>query len=1645
MESPNRQAVKLLREQRRRRKRTAVFLCMAGVVAVGTVMALRMSGRAMNNQVLDCVLTHELTHQHTESCYYTPPQEGAQKVLVCGTADFVVHKHDPEKCFDKMGNLVCMLPEIEEHVHTEECCQEQKVLTCNLQEGDGGHVHLDSCYGPDYSAQPVCGLEESFGHTHDNNCYNENEQLVCEQEESEGHTHNESCYPQILTCGMEDGDGGHVHSDICYTMESTTICGKREVQLHTHSEECYLHDVDELSEDQVQELTGKGVDVTNMTFAASEEVPSEVNRVLDQSGAPILKCGTLQVLEHVHGDNCYMDVGTEGELVSQLGSGSEGAEMPGQRTAVYQGASMRVTAIYDGEDFPENARINVERVDEEGGLPEKQEQLNNAMPDQGLELMALLKVTVSGIDDVPVLSEPIRLIVEPSQQGKVMAAAWYDSSEGLSEQGIYMQSEDPDLELLELTEQENGGFAAEVYPGALVGVARQPVVEEDSEMTPAPAEDNSANAGQGADNVVLNISQSFKYEDDDYTMVFNVNGIARPKDGAEQPAETETEPEGAEPEEDEPISAVEADPIDTETAEPEDDTAAVSDDGDNIYFPETNQAGEDVESDAAGSPETEEHAAQASPTPMPTARPIFDIEPAETTVTVKGDVLPANVLDDPENPLGMLVERMAEDSAEYGMYADYAGEEDADNGLPGLKVMSYALYYKGTELDISDCTVTLEITAKDKLVMAAATLEESQEAMAAEDAEAASVTMLTIVPVEAAEEDAAEGEEEVYSIPATSAMLSQVDLETKLLDIANENVSSDSPVKANAAIALGSQSDTRSVHTVLRTAGQKSGSIEIDKDHFGVTADTKDNPKFTVQYYALLDVVNKHYKGSDVLNVIDTSGGKLPHNGESGTVSPNGNELMGLKIVDNKVQKTPEWHEIYSEVTSKYIERPNLEYFKPVGTEAFYSLKQIWVLKEGRDPNGNNVNDWYVYGISSLGNSTDFTNVGDFARCHFTNKPNTNANVSEADRYKPFNDDENWYFPIEKGEGDEIKTVIRLIFEPTVSDENNPVDVDANFYDYDISSGRMYKNVSNAISNSSSGITGTGNQLNNTLYYAYTKQAGINSSGNYSGTGTKLAFGNVNTGTTMGENLWDGNLLNKSNKSRSYNGCTFGLVTGLEDGKIKYAAGVNAPNLFNDGDATGKTSYDEGQYSLKFNRVGDTYTLTAVNGTGATNLDSFNHPSPNDTTTHTHIWTNDFWPMDSASSYGTDGHDMKFGSYQQREYRAYAGSTTTGEPGSKSGSKKAFPYSDDGQDHNSYFGMNFSVIFDLTTEYEGPLEYLFFGDDDMWVFLTQVDENGTPIEGAETKLICDIGGVHSSVGEYVDLWDYVGEDKGTEFVKNPDYVSTKDDTKFHGIAHYKLDFFYTERGASGSTCWMQYTLPSVRSATSTQTEDELRRLVIKKEVTKTPVSGEFGQGDKEQYGDSNDNFLFKLTLKDSNGNKLSNNYSYFKYSENEDAGGEESENSNYFEAVLLDPEVVSNGAYFTLKHGEYIVIDHLPVNTRFTIEECGVYDKLDESPADRKINLVLKNGEYDYDVSATIKQGNDDSVPMHTEVTDKGEKIFSGVISDNTSASVLMDNNFKTYELPKTGGIGTWGITGAGALMILGAGCLLARKRAKKN
>lgn len=1683
MESPNRQAVKLLREQRKRKKRIAAFLCMAGVVVVGTVMALRMSGRAMNNMALDCVLTHDLPHQHSEACYYTPPEEGAQKVLVCGMADFVVHKHDPETCFDKSGNLVCMLPEIEEHTHTEECYQNQQVLSCGMQEGEGGHVHSDSCYGPDYSAEPTCGLEESEGHTHGEDCYDDEGKLICELEENEGHTHDGSCYPKVLVCGFEEGDGGHVHSDACYSTEAILTCGKNEVHLHTHTEECYLHTVDQPDQLQAQELAEMGIDVSQMTFNSSGEAPEENNRVLSADGRPVLKCGQMQVAEHVHGDGCFISVGPEGSMIAGLESGGEDAEMPGQRTAVYQDSGIRATAIYNGADFPENARVSVERVDESEGLPGKQEELSGMLQDEELQLKALLKVTVSMPDGNYELSEPVRLIVEPAGKGEVTAAAWYDSSVSDGEQTFFTQSVKSAPELLEVTVLEEGGVEAGVSPGAVIGIAQRPASEDNSAVNSGSDDNNSSNnndtdsdrpesTAKPAAGTVVSISQDFEYEDEDYSMVFHIDGIARPKTGAavdagqpEEDALEDTVPESTPEPAAEPTAEPEGESgaEDGETSAPAADTEPGADDGsggEELYFSAQAQTEDDADENSAAEPDgTEKPEPTPDPEPEPSAWP--EEETAGTaTVTVAGvDALPANVLDDPEHPLGLKVERVPEESAVFGMYADNVKIDNTENDLPDMKVMSYALYYKGMELDMSQCTVNLEVKARPRLLRTAAKITDGQSAGAGEqEAPVAIAVMTTGSGVQENDPDAgekvftAQNNGQQATAPIADQQTQADELISSCIDSSLDCSYAAAPLDENngsVALTLQGSAANSSVMTIYDSNvplaanevyetedaedesfaedteavddGEDSSDVKAPdgrsgegddetiifydgENTFVVVATTAHNPSFNVEYYAVLDKVKEYTEGEienfptneknqnekdkaikrlGYLPVIDTrkeKSGELPQNGKTP-------QITYLKVEGTNIETEKRLTQIYDTMTNQtYFKRPSLPYFMPGDdVEKSYDLKQIWVTRKGEETPeiyGNvDVTDKDGTHMPTH-NSTAAADIAFTNRDDLRNKPG----------YIYVSDD----------------CTIKLIFVP----KDNSFKVDTNFYDYDITDGKE----------------GDGKYWVNEKW-GHGK--GINSDDNYEKNdegevvGTRYAFGNGDSSvkTGLGDILWGSNELNKRNdKGGGYQGCTFGLVTGGNEETVTFANGIAAPKLFGQDEAKGKIRYagEKGKNELGFIQYGDTYTLdfAKVSGNEIGNLSGLGNVG-----NYAHIWTNNFWPMDKVRA---NAKDPKYGHERPQYYYKYEDSNKNEKTGDT-----LFNLSDDGQDRNSFFGMNFSVNFTLTKDYTGPLEYLFFGDDDMWVFL-------------DGELVCDIGGVHSSVGEIVNLWDYVSRPTGDEKVT------------------HRLDFFYTERGAYGSTCWMQYTLPSVQAVGQALTSGKYGSLRFEKLVNNQIMDGGLsGENGKSGYDNTEETFLFSIKLTNSAGEPLSSGFRYLKYDEEgnlqkipiykDDGNIDESQDNglitgggvggNESEEGEGKGPALYNGAYFTLKKGEYIEVPSLPRGTKFIITEEGVLKEGQQPVYDEE----KKQWEY----TTKAKSDQEHQYDYFVDGEKISSNVYEGTIPTDETVDAKVDvkfaNTYYSFELPETGGTGTWMFTGAGALMLLAAGCLVMRKRTNKN
>lgn len=110
---------------------------------------------------LTCQLSDE-PHQHADGCYKwnkvltcelstEPEAEPAERQLICGEEEIILHKHTQESCFETDGNgnpyLICDKIQVLEHVHTEACFQtseepgDMEALSCNLEE----HTHSAAC------------------------------------------------------------------------------------------------------------------------------------------------------------------------------------------------------------------------------------------------------------------------------------------------------------------------------------------------------------------------------------------------------------------------------------------------------------------------------------------------------------------------------------------------------------------------------------------------------------------------------------------------------------------------------------------------------------------------------------------------------------------------------------------------------------------------------------------------------------------------------------------------------------------------------------------------------------------------------------------------------------------------------------------------------------------------------------------------------------------------------------------------------------------------------------------------------------------------------------------------------------------------------------------------------------------------------------------------------------------------------------------------------------------------------------------------------------------------------------------------------------------------------------------------------------
>lgn len=1459
----------------------------------------------------------EEAHVHTDECYVT------EKVLKCGKLELHTHADAcyGEDSFDEEGKLIegslpiCGLLQLEEHTHAEECFKVVELTPEEVEALENGaalHIHEDSCY--DEEGNLICGHEAThihvpecyddagkvicgFGkgaHVHEESCYDGEGNLICGYETA-SHPHTESCYDAEgnLQCGYETAT--HVHEESCYDEEGKVICGYAAAS-HVHSRECYdengelicgYETAKHVHEESCYDAEGNlicGYNADGVAASAlycDEQIHRHEESCYDGEGNLI--CGKAEFAIHTHGDDCYNADGKRICPLPEIEVHVHSAECYPEGTA-------------EGEAEPACGKEEVqlhthteECYDENGALIcGKLEILEHAHSEackvsdlpltRTFEGGSFTVTAVYGKDaNIPAEAELIAEQITEESDSEHYAQRQADYQEVLGDDNATMRAL---LKIGFYVKDENGAFTKEVEPESPVTLTIQ-FLDENGLAEGKPVTVIHF-AEEGAE-----VLEGSEVQDGSTTFEMNSFSEIAVGDGTKNVRVPVNEELKYETDEFEVTFHIEGEvSVPVGNTKPAEETGT----GEEAAEPGDSGEGEAEESNAGSDAATEEAETGTEGTEIPEGSEMDEAEDngdMETDAAIsEGGVSVIIENDALEKKLEFRVDPLSEEAEEYAraaaaVYADGIDGAEGDDDQLFLQVLSYKVLYDGQKLDLSDCTVTAEVKPSQVLVEYAETaldpmtLDLYGEEQAANDVEIKPEVVITAVEVT---EDAAECEIADAMVVGYEAMEMPM-----LLTLSNED----------GIVAFSATSQA--------------------------------NPKFTVEFYAWIDVL-ADATGYDTIKVIDTARrdekGELTSAGNGGTLPTNGSNIARRNIrveTDGTVKTEKKLVEVYSSGSYDYISAPGLVYFNKIAKNDNYVLKEIQVQRKDSTA-------WEEYSC-------------DGKEWHFTNKQET------KDKY-PDN-----FILITSG------AKIRLVNTVKEDTVRNGVD----FYDYDVSDGNLYSKAKAEKEN----LVSRGNEkthIKGDTWYMYTNRQGINSNS----ADQTFGFGNSEglMKTTMGDIL--GNAANLDNVK--YGKATFGLAVGLKGGVIQYANNVKAPNLFNEGAATGKTNYVG---NLVFSQKGDTYTLTGAevreNGkitSSIYELDKFkrqmySYAKPGTPEEDKYYFAgNDFYPLDNVSSAGTPGHDLMFGAPDLTVLKNF----------NKNGETLTAPKSDDGENHNHYFGMHYTVDFDLVKDYIGPLEYLFYGDDDMWVFLDGPGHSG--------ELICDIGGVHSSVGEYVNLWDYIK--KGTE-------------------GHYKLTFFYTERGASGSTCWMQFTLPSVTFATTEQDTGELR--VQKK------VDGSTDERTDEEFG-------FEIKFKDSAGKDLMDDYSYTKFDKNNN--------------VIDNDVLIWNNAKFTLKAGEYIVVKFLPHGSKYTITEVGPVTDVSKEPGG--------------DLEWTEKDDN----PYIPDISGGGTSGSPGVITGSITKDETVEieyNNVRKFKLPETGGPGAIPYTIAGAIVLLGgAGFLYKRK-----
>ncbi len=1500
-------------------------------------------------------------HTHTDDCYET------QEVLTCGELELHTHDADPESetccytedCFDEEGNLIegsrpsCGLLQLEEHIHTEECFKVAELTPEEIAAINGGatlHVHTDECY--DEEGNLICGHEVT--HLHQLECYDEDGNLICGfgGEEQPKHEHDAACYDEEgnLICGNEDAKD-HEHDANCYDEEGNLICEYTGVEDHEHDASCY----DE-----------EGNLICGYEGVKDHEHDASCYDILGE-----LICGYEGVKDHVHTEECYDE---NGNLIC----GREVLEVYSQSKRFECDDYIVVARYNEDAEIPEEAELLVEQITPESDgehYASRETEYRAMVEDEMASMRALLKIGFyMGGEDGQTEVEP---------KTPVAVAVQFLDEDGLAEGKpitvIHFAEEGTEKLDGSHAKDNSTTFKIDSFSEIAIGYG--------------PEEEIKVNK-----NGTLHISNDFEFDADPFHMVFHVEGDAKSIDGSPVvvalPEEKKPEDESALPGTEEPgegDALPEGDPADGEGELPE---------AEESVQPDADAAPEgdaDTEGDAAANPEGD--------------------------AAADGDAAGNENVPSPQ--LNFHVKSLDDDAELREALMGYLGESTDEVNRNILHMISYQMTYGDVELDLSNCVVTAEITlgtaapaaeggapegesfpedgdVTEPEMVGDADVPEESDTEPTEDADEPKTEDEGLTEgtenTDAASDDssaAGDGQENTEPVSVTSkstAVVNEITEDKKEVQAFKELLTDMDEETEISVMAIGvSPAGQMNKLATMAVGEEQQMDVSWNGGVMAFADESTSNPTFIVQYYAYVQKMPTEDpgNGAEAIKIIDTvqkgqdgvyGKAKLPGNTTINVNTDTRN--MYVKISDNQEGATwPAYDPVYiskdstDSLTKIYTAdlypyrevASGLEHINKFAKDGLnYDLFEVWVLKKGRDPESNNKDDWDWYGGEDIGKLV-------FRNNEVTEDGKISVRITKD-------------------------TVIRLVGRS--NDEKNK-NYPARFFDYDFTDGtaenRNLQGINNPLNYRKDGDNVT------TPRYGF----GNNSSGS---TGLEQdVLGSAGDYINQARRQSDG----KTGAKTIIEKCHFGLVESALSKEGYPVIKVNAPDLFNPQakDVVGRTEIPG--YSLNFDRDGDTYTLTSVEGAGnhAQNLDQFQKRPVTAYGTSDQIWTNQFWPMDSAATFGdtANKHDPKFGRVVRTAVDKW-GNVLKYSVGD-------LVISDDEQDHNSFFGMTFEVEFELTDDYVGPLNYYFFGDDDMWVFLEY--PNGS------TKLICDIGGVHQAAGEYVDLWNYIQkpEDNITNTDNNSNGNNSNDMNNDNSNADesdqeddrvkpkYKLKFFYTERGASGSTCWMQFTLPSVNAVPVIDYTGNVKStLTMGKTVTEdgkpveghTHVSGCYDADGKLICGKTESRrFDFTITFEGKAANIATNDYPY---------------RIKNADGILVESGDIRSGGTFKLGHGQTIEVFNLPDETTYTIEEKNHAGYEPGLGTGNTSGAIIK----DQTVEGNIDWDRDDVVDYINQTVE--------------------------YNLPETGGPGPiWYMIAGAFFILLGTGLMYNKKFSERR